>query len=81
MKITFTTLNMCYPFSPELDPDKLIALHTSIAVKDDIADQILKLRETGKQWMDDFIKECKADPKLFEARIPRKKVDIWLTVS
>ena len=67
--------SMCNPFSPELEPDKLIALHTGVAVKDDIADQMLKLKETGKEWMDTFIQECKDDPKRFEARIPRKKVN------
>ena len=66
---------MCNPFSPELDPDKLIALHTGVAVKGDVANKILNLHETGKKWMDNFIEECKVDPKRFEARIPRQKVN------
>ena len=74
MRITFTLNNMCNPFSPELDPDKLIALHTGVTVKNCIAEKILNLKKTGKEWMDNFIAECKADLKRFEARIPRKKV-------
>ena len=78
MRISLSLIDTCNPFSPELDPDKLIALHTGVAVKNEVAEKILTMEETGKKWMDAFIEECKANPKRFEERIPRTKVNVIL---
>ena len=65
---------MCNPFSPLLDPNKLICLKSGMAVNDHIASQLLEFKNTGKKWMNEFIDDCKSDPKQFEKRLPRRQV-------
>ena len=65
---------MCNPFSPLLDPNKLICLKSGMAVNDHIASQLLEFKNTGKKWMNEFIDDCKSDPKQFKKRLPRRQV-------
>ena len=51
------------PFGEDLRDDNLYCMTTGVALKDDIAEELINLVETGEQWMNEFIEECKVRPE------------------
>ena len=62
------------PFSPDLDPEKLNCFTNGVALKADIAEDLLGMYGTGEKWMKEFIAECKENPRRFEETIKRRQI-------
>lgn len=64
-----STLN---PFT--VHDEALYCLTTGKAVSESVRDDLLRCRDTGSGWHQDFINECKENPERFQKAIKRRKV-------
>ena len=62
------------PFSPDLDPEKLYCFTNGVALKADIAADLLGMYSTGEKWMKEFTAECKENPARFEQTVKKQQV-------
>ena len=62
------------PFDPSLDKTKLFRLTGGPALPDDIAHGLVNFMKTGREWCQEFEKECRENPARFEQRCENKIV-------
>ena len=54
--------------------DHLYCLTTGKAASDDVRNDLLQVMEKGTLWHEEFLSQCKENPKRFEQPIKRRKV-------
>ena len=76
--VTTISKDFTSPFSTQLSPDRLFNLTSGIPVDDAHAEEMLKIREIGKQSFSDFMKErIFSDDVKFHDGLPRTKVKLF----